>query len=204
MLLKKWFGRILMSSFKLRAPTGPLQRGPVLGRLTLSTEALCLLFFPSSSPVQSSACAHHHVYLSAHMIQFPVKASFLGKRKAQSHFGNPGTWTAESHFLGPRVHSDLVNLLERLASFSFLVFFSFFSCPSRLLSLSLWGTFQRRSPTQTLTQALCSYFSPNAQNTLIFQAVSSVGQVDHRHPLIQTAAVSAESVHFVQRRVLPQ
>ena len=129
-----------MSPFKLRAPPGPLQRGPVLGRLTLSTEALCLpfFFFFSSSPVQSSACAHHHVYLSSHMIQFPVKASFLGKRKAQSYVGNPGTWTAESHFLGPRVHSDLVNLLERLASFFFSgVLFFFFSCPSRLLSLSL-------------------------------------------------------------------
>lgn len=96
------------------------------------------------------------------MIQFPVKASFLGKRKAQSHFGNPGTWTAESHFLGPRVHSDLVNLLERLASFSFLVFFSFFFLPlpsplARSLSL---GHFPKKESNTDINTGLVQLLFP--------------------------------------------
>lgn len=42
-------------------------------------------------------------------------------------------------------------------------------------------------------------------NTAILpREASPVGEVDDRNPLIQTAAVSAESVHFAQRRVLPQ
>lgn len=33
---------------------------------------------------------------------------------------------------------------------------------------------------------------------------SSLGQVDDGYPLVHTAALSAESVHFAQRRVLPR
>ena len=98
------------------------------------------------------------------MIQFPVKASFLGKRKAQSYVGNPGTWTAESHFLGPRVHSDLVNLLERLASFFFSgVLFFFFPAPpvsSRSRSLCLWGTFQRKESNTDINTGLVQLLFP--------------------------------------------
>lgn len=144
---------------------------------------------PGSSPVLllSSTCAPLLTWFS--FLWRPLSR----QRKAQSYVGNPGTKTAESLFPGPQVHADLEN------SSLFLVFF--FSLP--LLSFFLLGTLQR-SPTQTLTQALWSYFSPNAQNTFIFQQVSSVGQVDHRHPLIQTATVTAESVHFAQRGVLPR
>ncbi len=153
----------------------------------------------------SCACAHHHVCLYSDTLQFPVKASFSAEKGAVIRWKswNPDCWVTPSWPRSSPWPGKLVG------TFRFLVFF-FYAPPASLflsfslsLSLSLWGTFQR-SPTQTLTQVLCSYFSPNARNTLIFQAVSSVRQVDNRHPLIQTATVSAESVHFVQCGVLPQ
>lgn len=112
------------------------------------------------------------------------------QRKAQSFTGNPGTQTAESHFLGPRVNPDLGNSVDRLL---FHVF---------ALSVSL-GNFPKKSNTDIDTGRVQLLF-PQRTQYVIIQTVSSVRQVDDRHPLIQTTAVSAESVDFVQRRILPQ
>lgn len=188
------FGQIFMRSFSSWQLTDPLCCGPVPG--VLSAEILCRLF-----PQSMRLCSAPRV-LHAHMIQFPRKWFFLGRERHSHTLENPGTQTAESLFLGPQVHPDLVNLLERLCSF-----FPPLPSPNSPVApsplLSLWGAFQS-SPTQTLTQALGSYFFPNAHNTFIFQAASSVRKVDNRHPLIQTPAVSAESVQLAQCRVLPR
>lgn len=181
------WSNFLVQSFELGAQTAPLQRGPVLGGSL-------------SAVPQSCACAHHHVCLSTHMIQFPVKASFSAEKGAVIHWKswNPDCWVTLPWPTSSPWPGKFVG------AFDFLVVNTCVLCPSWLsLSLSLPGALSKWVQ-QTLTQALCSYFSPNAHKTWIFQAASSVGQVDNRHPLIQTATVSAEPVHFAQCGVLPQ
>lgn len=141
------FGQIFMRNSSSWEPTGPIQHGPVLR--VLSTEALFLSAFP-----QSSVCAHHHVCSSAHMVQFPVKGSFFFPEKGavirwkswNSDCWVTVPWPSNSPWPGKSVGTS-----------RFLVFL--FSAPPISLSPALWDTFQR-SPTQTLTQALCSYFFP--------------------------------------------
>lgn len=175
--------------FKLTADWSTLVRSSSWSLVSWDT----LSAFPQSMRLCSAPRVLH-----AHMIQFPRKWFFLVRERRSHTLENPGTQTAESLLLGPQVHPDLVNLLERLCSF-----FPPNSPVALSPLLSLWDAFQS-SPTQTLTQALGSYFFPNAHNTFIFQAASSVRKVDYRHPLIQTPAVSAESVQLAQCRVLPR
>lgn len=153
-------------------------------------------FPPVHAPVLGTTCAPcSHDSVSSKMI-------LSRQRKAQSYVrksGNPDSWVTlpwptSSPWPGKFV-GTLVLFFPPLPSPNSPV------APSPLLSL--WGAFQS-SPTQTLTQALGSYFFPNAHNTFIFQAASSVRKVDNRHPLIQTPAVSAESVQLAQCRVLPR
>lgn len=187
------FGQIFMRSFSSWQLTDPLCCGPVPG--VLSAETLCRLF-----PQSMRLCSAPRV-LHAHMIQFPRKLFFLG-RERRSHTlksGNPDSWVTLPWPTSSPWPGKFVGTL--------VLFFSPLPSPNSPVApsplLSLWGAFQS-SPTQTLTQALGSYFSPIAHNTFIFQAASSVRKVDNRHPLIQTPAVSAESVQLAQCRVLPR
>lgn len=184
------FGQIFMRNCSSWEMTDPLQCGPVVG--VLSTEALSISFPSVPAFLLAVMCAPLLTWFS-----FPWRTPSR-QRKAQSYVGNPGNpdcwvtlpWPTSSPWPGRFAGTSLPS-----------VCFVFSDSPTApFLSLGRFPT----SPTQTLTQALCNFFSPSAHNTLIFQAVSSVGKVDNRHPLIQTATVSAESVHFAQRWVLPQ
>lgn len=70
------------------------------------------------------------------------------QRKAQSYIGNPGTQTAESHFLGPRVNPGMVNFVGTFALPCGLFFL--LSAPPISLSLSL-GHFPKKSNTDINT-----------------------------------------------------
>lgn len=71
------------------------------------------------------------------------------QRKAQSYIGNPGTQTAESHFLGSRVNPGLVNFVWNV----WLLFFP--APPVSFLSVSVsLGHFPKKSNTDMNTGRL--------------------------------------------------
>lgn len=125
--------------------------------------------------------------------------SFLGRQRER---------TAESLFLDPRVHPD--------ETFTFPLLFTIFA-PPPLISSAGWcvrgGQQQQKEGEEgekgfPINAGGCFFdivFAPGRKRFLtIFRTVSSVRQVDDRHPLIQAAAVPAESVHLAKRWVLPQ
>ena len=98
-----------------------------------------------SSSVLLRLCSAPRVLVRSHAAVSCKGFLLSGQRPAQSYIRNPGTQTAES-LPGPRVHADLVNLLERFASLC-----SFFRpLPSLPLSLSL-GYFPKESNTDMNT-----------------------------------------------------
>lgn len=142
-------------------------------------------------PPQSCVCAPHHVCLSPHTAQLPVKASFSAEKGAVIRWKS---WNADCWVTPPWPTSS--PWPEKLVGkFGWREFFFFLPLPP--LSGSLSNTDMNTGPVQLLFPQCTQYIH-------IPQRGSSVRQVDNRHPLVQTAALSAEPGHFAQRRVLPQ
>jgi len=147
------FGQIFHEEFfELRTPTSPVQSSSwesCQRRLCMcSPPPLLCMCWPPHAPVRS---------------QGSVSWKGVPSRERRSYVGNPATQTAESLFLGPQVHPDTVNVLERFAS---LCSFFFLLLPHPTLSLSptppppslSLGHFQKESNTDINTGLVQSLF----------------------------------------------
>lgn len=161
--------------------------------LPLVTEAL-----PNKYMIESFCTVSSYTMKSTHAFWFPLQDA---TKASPSHLGCKGwqtqlqTVTSNMEILPPAFFILLnTSRVERGILFSFKIFSPHQQCFG---IWSLGGNVSIRVHTTLPVQikVISQGFAATS---------SSLRQVDDRYPLVHTAALSAESVHFTQSRVLPR